>query len=80
MALINSRRKRTMNNIQNTQIETRNLQKYQDETIPVQVYLTSGIKLEGLIQSFDDVAITLERGLKAQTVYKHAIAAIQPDE
>ncbi len=47
------------------------------EQVPVSVYLVSGIKLQGRIQSLDKDAITLE-GSVIQMVYKHAISTIMP--
>lgn len=48
------------------------------QRVPVTVYLTSGVKLQGVIGSFDNFCLVLRRGNQAQLVYKHAIATIVP--
>lgn len=58
------------------------------ERIPVSIYLVSGIKLEGEIESFDQFVVllrSLERdrqdakpGPLNQMVYKHAISTVVP--
>lgn len=53
------------------------LQNFCDEEIPVYVYLTNGIRLQGQIHSFDNYALFLKGGSN-QMVYKHAIATIMP--
>lgn len=47
------------------------------EHIPVSVYLTNGIKLQGQIESFDQYVVLL-RSIVVQMVYKHAISTIVP--
>ena len=42
------------------------------ERIPVSIYLVSGIKLQGQIESFDQFVILLKNAV-SQMVYKHAI-------
>ena len=49
------------------------------EKVPVSVYLVSGIKLQGEIESFDQFAILLKNSV-SQMVYKHAISTIQPNK
>ena len=49
------------------------------QKIPVYVYLTNGIKLQGAIDSFDRNVILLAGKDKiTQMVYKHAISTIVP--
>lgn len=48
------------------------------EGVPVSVYLMSGIKLQGQIESFDQFVILL-RNRVSQMVYKHAISTIVPE-
>lgn len=58
------------------------------ERIPVSIYLVSGIKLEGQIESFDQFVVllrSLERDRQDaktnpvnQMVYKHAISTVVP--
>ena len=47
------------------------------ERIPVSIYLVSGIKLQGQIESFDQFVILL-RNAVSQMVYKHAISTVDP--
>ena len=47
------------------------------EHIQVAIYLVSGIKLQGHIESFDQYVILLKNTI-TQMVYKHAISTIVP--
>lgn len=47
------------------------------QRVPVAVYLTNGIKLQGVVAGFDDAAILLKNNTK-QMVYKRAIATVVP--
>ncbi len=47
------------------------------ERVPVSIYLVSGIKLQGQIESFDQFVILLKSAV-SQMVYKHAISTIVP--
>ena len=47
------------------------------ERIPVSIYLVSGIKLQGRIESFDQFVILLRNAI-SQMVYKHAISTVVP--
>src|SRR5476649_387358 len=47
------------------------------EKIPVSIYLVNGIKLQGLIESFDQFVVLL-RNTVSQMVYKHAISTVVP--
>ncbi len=47
------------------------------EKIPVSMYLLSGIKLQGHIESYDQFVILLKNTV-SQMVYKHAISTIVP--
>jgi len=44
---------------------------------PVAIYLTNGIKLQGVVSSFDQNVILLRNNTK-QMVYKHAVATVVP--
>lgn len=48
--------------------------------MPLTVFLTSGVKLQGIITSFDNFSFTLKRGPQSQLVYKHAVATVVPSE
>jgi host factor-I protein len=45
--------------------------------VPVAIYLVSGIKLQGQIESFDQFVIVLKNTVN-QMVYKHAISTVVP--
>ena len=47
------------------------------ERVPVSIYLVNGIKLQGQIESFDQVVILLKNSV-SQMVYKHAISTVVP--
>ncbi len=47
------------------------------ERIPVSIYLVNGIKLQGLVESFDSFVVLLKNTV-SQMVYKHAISTVVP--
>lgn len=47
------------------------------QRVPVSIYLTNGIKLQGVIAAFDKYVVLLKNNTK-QAVYKHAIATVVP--
>ncbi len=47
------------------------------EKVTVSIFLVNGIKLQGLIESFDQYVILLKSNV-VQLVYKHAISTIVP--
>jgi host factor-I protein len=47
------------------------------EKVPVSIYLVNGIKLQGIVDSFDQFAVLLKNAV-SQLVYKHAISTIVP--
>jgi host factor-I protein len=47
------------------------------EHVPVAIYLVNGIKLQGVIESFDQFVVLL-RNQVSQMVYKHAISTVVP--
>lgn len=47
------------------------------ERIPVSIYLVSGIKLQGQIESFDQFVILL-RNTVSQMIYKSAVSTVVP--
>ena len=48
------------------------------DRVPVSVFLVNGIRLAGLIQSFDQYAIRLQ-GTPPQLVLKRVVATVVPD-
>ena len=47
------------------------------EQVQVSVYLVNGIKLQGVIESFDPYVVLLKNAV-TQMVYKHAISTVVP--
>lgn len=47
------------------------------DKVPVSIYLVNGIKLQGLIESFDQFVVLLKNNV-SQMVYKHAISTVVP--
>ena len=47
------------------------------ERVPVSIYLVTGIKLQGQIESFDQFVVLLKNTV-SQMVYKHAISTVVP--
>jgi host factor-I protein len=47
------------------------------EHVPVSIFLVSGIKLQGEVESFDQFVILLKNSV-SQMIYKHAISTIVP--
>ena len=45
---------------------------------PVTMFLINGVKLQGVITSFDNFCVLLRRDGIAQLVYKHAISTVMP--
>ena len=48
------------------------------EKKPVTIYLTNGVKLQGIITGFDNFCVVLKRNQISQLVYKHSIATVVP--
>ena len=53
------------------------LNKLRKEKITVSIFLVNGIKLEGIIEAFDQYTILLKNKI-TQSVYKHAVSTIVP--
>lgn len=47
---------------------------------PVIVFLINGIKLDGMISSFDNSCLLLKREGQSLLVFKHGISTIMPQE
>jgi len=47
------------------------------DKIDVSIYLVNGIKLHGVVESFDQYVVVLKNAV-SQMVYKHAISTIVP--
>jgi len=54
------------------------LNQLRKEKIPVVIYLTNGVRLKGLIKSFDNFVLLLKENTES-LIYKHAISTIVPE-
>ena len=48
--------------------------------VPLTIFLVNGVKLTGVVTSFDSFCVLLRRDGQAQLVYKHAISTIMPSQ
>ncbi|MDA8869808.1 RNA chaperone Hfq [Rhizobiaceae bacterium] len=48
--------------------------------ISLTIFLVNGVKLTGIVTSFDNFCLLLRRDGSSQLVYKHAISTIMPAE
>ena len=55
------------------------LNELRKEKIPVSVFLVNGIKLHGVVDSFDQYVLMLKNSV-TQMVYKHAISTVVPSK
>jgi host factor-I protein len=57
------------------------LNQVRKETIPVTVYLSGGVQVNGLVRGFDAFTVLIEcPGKPTQLVYKHAMSSIVPSK
>ena len=56
------------------------LEHLRQHRVPVTIFLTSGVRLQGQVSGFDSYALVLSRDQQSQLVYKHAISTILPSE
>jgi host factor-I protein len=54
------------------------LEQLRAQKMPLTIFLGNGVKLQGVIASFDGFTVTLVRDGFSQLVYKHAISTIMP--
>ncbi len=47
---------------------------------PLTIFLINGVKLTGVVTSFDTFSVLLRRDGHSQLVYKHAISTIMPSQ
>ena len=47
------------------------------QRVPVSIYLSNGIKLQGIVSGFDSTVILLKNNAK-QMIYKHSVATVVP--
>lgn len=61
-------------------LRTGNTKSGEKQPISVSIYLVNGIKLQGLVEAFDQFSIVLNNNGINQMVYKHAISTIVPSK
>ncbi len=54
------------------------LNQLRKERVAVSIYLVNGIKLQGIVESFDQFVVLLKNNNVSQMVYKHAISTVVP--
>ena len=47
---------------------------------PLTIFLVNGVKLTGVVTSFDNFCVLLRRDGHSQLVYKHAISTVMPSQ
>ena len=52
------------------------LEKLQSSQLPVTLFLTRNVKLQGVIRGIDDKSILLSHDGRLQLIYKHAISTL----
>jgi len=50
------------------------------QKISLTIFLINGVKLTGIVTSFDNFCVLLRRDGHSQLVYKHAISTIMPSQ
>lgn len=55
------------------------LNQLRKDKTPVVIYLTSGVRLKGVIKGFDNFVLVLKEATQ-QLIYKHAISTIIPEK
>ncbi|WP_306119904.1 MULTISPECIES: RNA chaperone Hfq [unclassified Roseitalea] len=50
------------------------------QKVPLTIFLVNGVKLTGVVTSFDNFCVLLRRDGSGQLVYKHAISTIMPSQ
>ena len=50
------------------------------QKVPLTIFLINGVKLTGVVTSFDNFCVLLRRDGHSQLVYKHAISTIMPGQ
>ncbi|HYA12470.1 MAG TPA: RNA chaperone Hfq [Thermodesulfovibrionales bacterium] len=68
-----------MSNVaKNPNLQDNYLNQLRKDKTPVVVYLTNGVRLRGVIRSFDSFVILLEENTQS-LIYKHAVSTIVPE-
>lgn len=66
-----------MSNKNNHLLQDPFLNELRKEKVPVSIFLVNGIKLHGVVESFDQYVVMLKNSI-TQMVYKHAISTVVP--
>ena len=48
------------------------------QKVPLVLFLVNGVKLQGVLSSFDNHTLIIKRDASTQLIYKHAISTIVP--
>jgi host factor-I protein len=62
----------------NPSVQDHFLNSVRKQKAAVTVFLINGVKLQGIIASFDNFSMLLRRDGHAQLIYKHAVSTIMP--
>jgi host factor-I protein len=66
------------NNVRGQSLQDNYLNQLRKDKTPVVVYLTNGVRLRGVVKSFDSFVILLEESTQS-LIYKHAVSTIVPE-
>ncbi len=66
--------------VNQTKLQDMFLEHLTQRQMALTVFLINGVKLQGIITSYDDQSLLLRRDGHAQLVYKHAISTIMPTQ
>jgi host factor-I protein len=67
------------NNVRGQNFQDNYLNQLRKDKTSVVVYLTNGVRLKGVIRSFDSFVILLEESTQS-LIYKHAVSTIVPEK
>ncbi len=67
------------NNMRGQNFQDNYLNQLRKDKTSVVVYLTNGVRLKGVIRSFDSFVILLEESTQS-LIYKHAVSTIVPEK
>jgi host factor-I protein len=67
-----------MPDLKNPSVQDHFLNSVRKQKAAVTVFLMNGVKLQGIVTSFDNFSMLLRRDGHAQLIYKHAISTIMP--
>jgi host factor-I protein len=62
----------------NLQLQEHFLNHVRKNKIPLTVFLTNGVRLQGIVTWYDNFCVLIRRDTSVQMVYKHAISTIMP--